>query len=81
MSILRNFILYYYVYLRRKKSKLKKKKINKACFQQDITKDSYKDLPARTASDKALHNKVFEFISYPKYDKCQRSFNGLKIVG
>ena len=73
--------MYYYVYLRRKKSKLKKKKLSKACFQHDIAKDNFKDLPVRTAADKALYNKAFEFISYPKYDKCQRSFNGSQIFG
>ena len=46
-----------------------------------IAKDNFKDLPVRTAADKALYNKAFEFISYPKYDKCQRSFNGLQIFG
>ena len=43
---------------------------SKACFQHDIAIDNLKNLPERTASDKVLHNKAFEIVSNPKYDKC-----------
>ena len=33
----------------------------------------FKDLPRRTASDKALHNKAFNIAKNPKYDRYQRS--------
>ena len=69
--------MYYFGYWWRKTFKLKKSELNKACFKHDIVKNNFKDLPARKASDKPLYNKAFEFISNPKYDKCQRSFTSV----
>ena len=34
----------------------------------------FKDLHRRTASDKVLYNKAFNFAKNPEYDKYQREF-------
>ena len=47
------------------------KKLDKACFQQDITNGYFKDLTGRTSSDKILCNKAFDIANDPKYDEYQ----------
>ena len=42
--------------------------LDKACFQHDMAYGNFKDLPRRTASDKALRDKVFKIAKNPKYD-------------
>ena len=49
-----------------------KKELDKACFQDDMAYDKYKDLEKRTQSDKALKDKAFEIANNPKYDEYQR---------
>ena len=39
--------------------------------------EDFKDLTRRTASDKMLSDKAFNFAKNPKYDGYQRCFNGL----
>ena len=48
-------------------------KLDKACFQHDIAYGGFKDLPRRTASDKAFRDKAFKVAKNPKYDGYQRS--------
>ena len=43
-----------------------------ACFQYDMACGNYKDLTARTTSDKILHNKAFNITKNTKYDGYQR---------
>ena len=47
-------------------------KLDKACFQHDITSGDFKDLTRRTASDKILRDKAFNITKNPKYDGYQR---------
>ena len=47
-------------------------KLDKDCFQHDITYRDFKDLPRRIASDKVLRDKTFNIAENPKYDRCQR---------
>ena len=42
--------------------------MNKACFQQDMPYGNFKDLNRRTAPDKVLRDKAFNFANNPKYD-------------
>ena len=37
----------------------------------------FKDLPRRAASNKVLHDKVFEIASNTKYDEYQRRFTSM----
>ena len=46
-------------------------KLDKACFQHDMTYGDFKDLPRRTASDKVLQDEEFNIARSPKYDGCQ----------
>ena len=46
--------------------------LDKACFQHDMTYGDFKDLPRRTAADKVLRDKAFNFANTPKYDRYQR---------
>ena len=49
-----------------------KNKLDKACFQHDMTYGDFKDLKRRTASDKILRDKAFNIAKNPKYDGYQR---------
>ena len=49
-----------------------KNELDKACFQRDMTYWDFKDLARRTASDKVLRIKAFNFAKNPKYDGYQR---------
>ena len=42
----------------------------KACFQPNIAFGDFKNLPRRTASNKALYNKTFTIASNPQSDRC-----------
>ena len=46
--------------------------LDKACFQHDMAYGDFKDLARRTASDKVLRNKAFNFAKNPKYNGYQR---------
>ena len=50
-------------------------------FQHHMAYGGFKDLARRTAFDKVLRNKAFNFAKNPKYDKYQREagFYGLQI--
>ena len=41
-------------------------KLDKACFQHDMTYRYFKDLPRRTTPDKVLRDKAFEIASNSK---------------
>ena len=45
--------------------------LNKTCFQHDIAYGDFNDLTRRNASDKILHDKVFNISKNPKYDGYQ----------
>ena len=47
-------------------------KLDKACFQHDMTYGKSKDLTKRTQSDKVLRDRAFKIASDPKYDGYQR---------
>ena len=47
-------------------------KPHKACFQHYVAYGDFKDLPRRTATDKALRDKAFHVAKIPKYDQYQR---------
>ena len=49
-----------------------KGKLDKACFQHDITYGKSKDLVKRTQSDKVLRDKAFKIASDSTYDGYQR---------
>ena len=49
-----------------------KNKLDKACFQHDMSYGDFKDLLRRTASDKILRDKAFNIAINPKYDGYQR---------
>ena len=49
-----------------------KNEVDKACFQDGMVYGDFKDLPRRTASDKALRDKAFNIAKNPKYDGYQR---------
>ena len=49
-----------------------KNKLDKTCFQHDMTLNKYKDLQRRTQSDKVLKGKAYAIASNPKYDGYQR---------
>ena len=46
-------------------------KLNKACFQHDMTCENFKDLPRRTVSDNVLVHKAFTIARNSKCDKYQ----------
>ena len=52
-------------------------KLDKACFQHDMAYEYFKDLTRRTASDKLLRDKLFNFAKNPKYDAYQRQLISL----
>ena len=45
-----------------------KKKLNKVCFQHDMTYGNFKYLTRKTAPDKIFHNKELNIAKSPKYD-------------
>ena len=47
-------------------------KLDKPCFQHDMTYGDFKDLTRITASDKILCDKAFNFFKNIKYDEYQR---------
>ena len=47
--------------------------LDKSPFRHDIAYGDFKDLARRTATDKVLHDKLFNITKNPKYDGCQRS--------
>ena len=49
-------------------------KLDKACFQHDMTYEDFKDLTTRTASDKVSREKAFNIAKNPKYDEYQHRF-------
>ena len=49
-----------------------KNKLDKACFQHDMTYGDFKDLVKRATSDKVLRDKTFHIAKNHKYDKYQR---------
>ena len=54
------------------KSYIYKNGLDKACFQHDMAYGDIKDLKRRTASDKILRDKAFNFAKNPKHDGYQR---------
>ena len=62
----------------RKNTKIKKKsgysryiyqnKLDKPCFQYEMAYEDFKFLSRRTASDKLLHDKIFNIAKNTKYD-------------
>ena len=50
------------------------KRLDKACFQHDMTYGDFKDLTRRTASDNTLRDEAFNILKNPKYDRYQRWF-------
>ena len=49
-----------------------KNKLDKACFQHDITYGDFKDLAKRIAADKVLRDNEFNIAKDPKYDGYQK---------
>ena len=49
-----------------------KNELDKACLQHDTGYGGFKDVARRTASDKVLRDKAFNFAKNPKYDGYQR---------
>ena len=47
-------------------------KLDKACFQDDMASEDFKDLTRRTASDKILRDKAINIAKSPKDDGYQR---------
>ena len=47
-------------------------KLDKVCFQHDMTYEDFKDLTRRTASDKFLRDKAFNIAKNTKYEGHQR---------
>ena len=48
------------------------KKVDKSCFQHDMTYGDFKDSPRRTAFDKVLRDKAFNIAKNTKYDGYKR---------
>ena len=51
---------------------IQRKQLDKASFQHDLAYGDFKYLARRTASDKLLKDKAFNFAKNPKYDGYQR---------
>ena len=45
--------------------------VDKACFQHGMAYYNFKDLKRRIASEKKLHDKIFQIAEHPKYDGYQ----------
>ena len=54
-----------------------KNELDKACFQDDMAYEDFKDLARRTASDTALREKAFNIAKNPKYDEYQREWSSM----
>ena len=54
-----------------------KNELDKACFQHDIGYGDFKDLARRTAYDKVLRNKAFNFAKNPKYDGYRKGLRSI----
>ena len=48
------------------------KELDKFCFQHGIAYGDFRNLPTKTASDKALRGKTFDIAKNPKYDGYQK---------
>ena len=59
------------------KTKRELKKVRKEVIEDIFMKSNFKDLPKRTASDKALNDKVFNIDKSPKYDGYQRRLDSV----
>ena len=46
--------------------------VDRACLQHRMAYGKSKDLAKRTQPDKALRDKAFKIVTYPKYDGYQR---------
>ena len=57
-----------------------KNELDKACFQDDMAYEDFKDLARRTASDTALRKKVFNIAKNPKYDGYQREWSSMVYI-
>ena len=62
----KNFTLSYMIFL------IYQNELDKACFQYDRAYGYFKDLPRKTAFDRALRDKGFDIASNLKYDVYQR---------
>ena len=51
--------------------------LDKACFQHDMAYGDFKNLAKRTASDKVLRDKAFNFAKNPKCDGYQRGVSSM----
>ena len=64
--------------IKKKKKKLRRSiyiyqdKLDKACFQHDVSYGDFKDLLRRTVSNKELADKAFNIAKTPKIDGYQR---------
>ena len=56
---------------------IQRKQLDKACFQHDLAYGDFKYLARRTASDKLLKDKAFNFAKNPKYDGYQRGLTSM----
>ena len=54
-----------------------KNELDKACFQHDIGYGDFKDLARRTAYDKVLRDKAFNFAKNPKYDGYRKGLRSI----
>ena len=45
--------------------------VDKACFQHGMAYYNFKDLKRRIASEKKLHDEIFNIAEHPKYDGYQ----------
>ena len=45
--------------------------MNKFCFQHGMAYYNFKDLKRRIASEKKLHDKIFQIAEHPEYDEYQ----------
>ena len=45
--------------------------LDKACFQHDLAYGDFQDLNRKTAADKVLHDKLFDFAKIPKFPSYQ----------
>ena len=54
--------------------------LDKACFQYDMVCEDFKDLSRRSASEKVLHNRAFNFSKNPKYDRYQCGFTSMVYI-
>ena len=53
-------------------------KLDKVCFQHDMTYEDFKDLTRRTASDKFLRDKAFNIAKNTKYEGHQRGLASME---